>query len=244
MSEIKLFEGIRMYYNNDEILVNLKDVCVGLGFTRTAVSGNETVRWDRVNKYLAEFGIPTSGHEDTMISEPMFYLLAMKANNQKAKEFQKNVAVNIIPNFRKSLYKKEVLKVPENFREALLLAAEQQLVIEQQQTIIKKLEPRSLYFDHMITTDGLVSMQEVAKLLNIKDMGRTKLYQELRKGNVIMKNSTVPYQHFVNKGYFELKEEIVIIKGGIRKVNVVTWTTQKGLAFIFKFFGLTENKNN
>jgi len=94
----------------------------------------------------------------------------------------------------------------------------------------------------MISTDGLVSMQEVAKLLNIKDMGRTKLFQELRNGNVIMKNSTVPYQHFVNKGYFELKEEIVILKGGIRKVNVTTWTTQKGLAFIFKFFGLTENK--
>lgn len=138
--------------------------------------------------------------------------------------------------------KKNILKVPENFREALLLAAEQQLVIEKQETVIKKLEPRSLYFDHMITTDGLVSMQEVAKLLNIKDMGRTKLYEELRKGNVIMKNSTVPYQHFVNKGYFELKEEIVILKGNVRKVNVVTWVTQKGLAFIFKFFGLTENK--
>ncbi len=134
------------------------------------------------------------------------------------------------------------IKVPENFREALLLAAEQQLIIENQNQTIKKLEPRSLYFDQMIATDGLVSMQEVAKLLNIKDLGRTKLFQELRNGNVIMKNSTVPYQHFVNKGYFELKEEIILLKNNTRKVNVVTWTTQKGLAFIFKFFGLTENK--
>lgn len=137
---------------------------------------------------------------------------------------------------------KKTFEIPQNFSEALLLASKQQLVIESQNETIKKLEPRSLYFDQMISTDGLVSMQEVAKLLNIKDMGRTKLFQELRNGNVIMKNSTVPYQHFVNKGYFELKEEIVILKGGIRKVNVTTWTTQKGLAFIFKFFGLTENK--
>ena len=135
-----------------------------------------------------------------------------------------------------------IIQVPQNFREALLLAAEQQLTIDIQNQTIKKLEPRSLYFDRMIITDGLVSMQEVAKLLNIKDMGRTKLFQELRKGNVIMKNSTTPYQHFVNKGYFELKEEIVLLKNDARKVNVVTWTTQKGLAFIFKFFGLTENK--
>lgn len=134
------------------------------------------------------------------------------------------------------------LKLPQNFREALLLAAEQQLTIETQQEQIKKLEPRSLYFEQMITTDGLISMQEVAKLLNIKDVGRTNLYKELRLGNVIMKNSTIPYQHFVNKGYFELKEEIVFLKGDIRKVNVVTYATQKGLAFIFKFFRLTENK--
>lgn len=138
--------------------------------------------------------------------------------------------------------KSSAIKVPENFREALLLAAEQQLIIETQNQTIRKLEPRSLYFDQMIATDGLVSMQEVAKLLNIKDLGRTKLFQELRNGNVIMKNSTVPYQHFVNKGYFELKEEIILLKNNTRKVNVVTWTTQKGLAFIFKFFGLTENK--
>ncbi len=106
----------------------------------------------------------------------------------------------------------------------------------------EKLEPRSLYFDKMINTDGLVSMQEVAKLLNIPDMGRNKMFEKLRVGNVIMKNSTTPYQHFVNKGYFELKEDIVILKGDVRKVNVTTFVTQKGLAFIFKFFGLTEQK--
>ena len=89
----------------------------------------------------------------------------------------------------------------------------------------------------MINTDGLVSMQEVAKLLNIKEMGRNKLFESLRKGNVIMKSSTVPYQHFINKGYFELKEDIVELKGGVRKVNVTIFVTQKGLAFIFKFFG-------
>lgn len=186
--------------------------------------------------------LPLSGSNksiDFAISIEMAKEISMLARTEKGKEARQYF---IACEQKLKETKKNILKVPENFREALLLAAEQQLVIEKQETVIKKLEPRSLYFDHMITTDGLVSMQEVAKLLNIKDMGRTKLYEELRKGNVIMKNSTVPYQHFVNKGYFELKEEIVILKGNVRKVNVVTWVTQKGLAFIFKFFGLTENK--
>ena len=135
----------------------------------------------------------------------------------------------------KELESKSTIQIPTNFSEALLLAYEQQKIIE-------KLTPRSLYFDKMINTDGLVSMQEVAKLLNINDMGRNKMFQKLRIGNIIMKNSTTPYQHFVNKGYFELKEEIVVLKENVRKVNVTTYATQKGLAFIFKFFGLTEQK--
>lgn len=184
--------------------------------------------------------LPLSGSSksvDFAISIEMAKEISMLARTEKGKQ-----ARQYFIDCEKQL--SQFRQIPQNFREALLLAAEQELVIETQKETIKKLEPRSLYFDHMITTDGLVSMQEVAKLLNIKEMGRTKLFQELRKGNVIMKNSTTPYQHFINKGYFELKEEIIILKGNVRKVNVVTWVTQKGLAFIFKFFGLTENKNN
>ena len=45
-------------------------VARGLGFTQIAKSGNEVVRWERVNKYIDELGfsIPTSGH-DTFIPE-------------------------------------------------------------------------------------------------------------------------------------------------------------------------------
>jgi len=138
---------------------------------------------------------------------------------------------------------RNVFQLPTNFREALLLAADQQLKIENQEKIILKLEPRSLYFEKMVNSDGLISMEECAKLLNIKDLGRNKLYKSLRESKVIMKFSTTPYQHFVTKGYFELKEELIEIQKStsvVRKVNTTTYVTQKGLAFIFKLFGLTE----
>lgn len=236
---IEIFEGLRVKNFNGEILINLEDISRGLGFTRIAKSGNETIRWERVNKYLLDYGIPISGHADTMVAESVFYLLAMKANNQTAKEFQVNVATKIIPEYRKKITS-NIQLAPTNFKEALLLAYQQQEVIEEQSKVIQKLEPRSLYFDKMINTDGLVSMQEVAKLLNIQGMGRTIMMDKLRQGNVFMKGHRVPYQHFVNKGYFELKEDIVMLRGGVRKVNVTTYATQKGLAFIFKFFGLTK----
>jgi phage antirepressor YoqD-like protein len=130
-------------------------------------------------------------------------------------------------------------KLPQTYSEALRELAdvtEQKLILEQRN---EKLEPRSTYFEQMIMTDGLISMEQAAKLLNIKDMGRNNLFKALRTGNVIQKHNTSPKQYYIDKGYFELKEEIIEVKK-VRKVIVTTLVTQKGLAFLFKFFGLTK----
>jgi Rha family phage regulatory protein len=130
-------------------------------------------------------------------------------------------------------------KLPQTYSEALRELAdvtEQKLILEQRN---EKLEPRSTYFEQMIMTDGLISMEQAAKLLNIKDMGRNNLFKALRTGNVIQKHNTSPKQYYIDKGYFELKEEIIEVKN-VRKVIVTTLVTQKGLAFLFKFFGLTK----
>ncbi|RKJ61847.1 hypothetical protein D7Y09_15025 [bacterium 1XD42-1] len=76
-------------------------VARGLGFTRIADSGNEVVRWERVEKYLSEIGaVPTCGH-DGFIPENVFYRLAMKAKNDTAERFQAFIADEVIPSIRK-----------------------------------------------------------------------------------------------------------------------------------------------
>lgn len=55
-------KGVRCYEKDGIAFLNLEDVSRGLGFTQIAKSGNEVVRWERVNGYLKELGfIPTSG---------------------------------------------------------------------------------------------------------------------------------------------------------------------------------------
>ncbi len=39
--------------------------------------------------------------------------------------------------------------------------------------------------------------------------GRTRLFRAMREAGVIMKNSTIPYQQFVDAGYFEISQEIL-----------------------------------
>ena len=58
--------------------LNLEAVARGLGFTRTAASGNEVVMWSRVESYLQDLGVHTCAH-DGFIPENIFYRLAMKA---------------------------------------------------------------------------------------------------------------------------------------------------------------------
>ena len=95
-------DKLRIKDKDGEIMINLEDAARGLGFTQNK-KGIEYVRWDRINEYLNDFGFPTSGENEANISESVFYLLAMKANNEAAKEFQIKVATEIIPGYRKGI---------------------------------------------------------------------------------------------------------------------------------------------
>ena len=83
MDEILNISGVECYEKDGTAYLKLETVARGLGFTQIAKSGNEVVRWERVNKYLDELGfsIPTSG-DGVYIPENIFYRLAMKAKNE------------------------------------------------------------------------------------------------------------------------------------------------------------------
>lgn len=59
-----LISGVSCYEQDGTAYLRLEDVARGLGFTRTAASGNEVIRWERVDGYLRELGVPTCGHGD------------------------------------------------------------------------------------------------------------------------------------------------------------------------------------
>ena len=93
--------GVECYEENGTAYLILESVARGLGFTTVATSGNEVVRWSRVEKYLEDLGVNTFAH-DGFIPENVFYRLAMKAKNETAEKFQALVADEIIPTIRKT----------------------------------------------------------------------------------------------------------------------------------------------
>lgn len=96
-----LISGVSCYEQDGTAYLRLEDVARGLGFTRTAASGNEVVMWSRVDGYLSDLGVHTCAH-DGFIPENIFYRLAMKAKNETAEKFQALVADEIIPRIRKT----------------------------------------------------------------------------------------------------------------------------------------------
>lgn len=103
MNELTVIQNVRGYMKNDTAYLNLEDVARGLGFTTVATSGNECVRWARVEEYLNSFGYTISEPcQSAYIPENIFYRLAMKAKNETAEKFQALVADEILPSIRKT----------------------------------------------------------------------------------------------------------------------------------------------
>lgn len=123
-------------------------------------------------------------------------------------------------------------KVPTTFREALLLAAEQQAKIEEQQKQLEIQAPKAEFFDAVADSKTAISLGEAAKVLAIPGIGRNKLFEILREKNVLMKDN-VPYQCFVDRGYFRVLEQHYT-KNGEPCINVKTLVYQRGLDYIRK----------
>lgn len=95
--------------------------------------------------------------------------------------------------------KQPVFDVPQTMSEALMLAAKQQEKIEQNR-------PKVEFAELVEASEGCLRMEAFAKSIGI---GHKKIFRLLRKMHIIQrKPSTLPYQRYLNSGYFEVSETI------------------------------------
>ena len=108
-NEIKVFENadlnlqVKALMNPDgSISVNAEDMAIGFGWVTVAKSGNEVVRWARVNAYCKELQFSQEVGKDDYIPEGLYYLLGMKASNERAQKYQRWLAMEVLPSLRKT----------------------------------------------------------------------------------------------------------------------------------------------
>lgn len=233
MKELKVLNisGVDCYEKDGMAYLKLENVARGLGFTETAASGNECIRWRTVRKYLEDLGIAgcCDGKLPEFIPENIFYRLAMKAKNETAEKFQAKVADEIIPSIRKhGIYATDnviddILNNPDFGIELLTK-------LKEERNARVEAEKKNAILMHVNKT---YTMTEIAKELGMKSAIQLNRLLSEKKVQYQVNGTWVMYSRYSDLGYEEIKQEV--LDSG--KVIYHRRITQMGREFILNLVG-------
>lgn len=222
----------------------LKDVCEIFGETNyRRVSG----RLDEDEKGVSQINTPGGLQSMTVINEAGLYTTLFAMQPEKArgvteeyvqqrqeqlKSFRKWVTSEVLPSIRKNggyIANQENLTPEQIVANALIVA---QNIISQKDKQIEQMKPKAEFFDAVADSRTAISMNEVSKVLGIKGYGRNNLFEFLRN-NGILDRWNVPYQRYIDCGWFRVIEQ-KYTRQGEPCVTTKTLVYQKGVDAIRK----------
>lgn len=188
--------------------------------------------------------IDPHGREQTTncVSEAGLYSIILRSRKPEAKTFKRWITHDVIPSIRKhGIYATEevldkMIDSPE-FGIKLLTSLKEERekrkalesVVEVQGNQLEEQKPLVEFANRVSNTDRLISVGEMAKLLKDKgfNVGRNKFFEYLRNNNILMGNN-VPYQKYIDAGYFQVRE--TSNRNG--EVFLTTYVTGKGQMYL------------
>lgn len=244
-------------YADGSIEFDAEQSAFGFGLTKFS-KGKEYIRWERVNEYL---GLSRSGQQirrGDFITEPQFYKLAIKANNQVAEKFQNWVTSEVLPSIRKhGAYMtpakiEEVLADPDTIiKLATQLKQEREgRLLAEHQNIINR--PKVLFADAVSVSDTPILIGELAKILKqngvetlevdgkVLAMGPNNLFKWMRANNYLISRKGMDYNsptaRAMNMGLFRIKESTHVSGDGVVKITKTPKVTGKGQQYFINKF--------
>lgn len=224
MNDLQIFsyesKQIRTVLINNEPWWVAKDVCDILGYTnsRKAVS-------DHCKGVTNSYPLQTAGgmQELSIINEPDLYRLIVKSTLPSAAKFEQWVFEKVLPSIRKT-GQYSIESDPQKFlAQAVQLANK---LLEEQKPLVE-------FAESVRDSKCGILIRNLAKNLS-PATGEKRLYEWLRQNRIIMPDKTEPYQPFIDKGYFEMKEHIYEDKEGGKHITFTPLVTGKGQIYIEK----------
>ena len=229
-NEIKIFENeefgsVRTMEINGEPYFVGKDVTDILGYQNGSRDINRHVDEDDREKVMIFDG--NQDKESIIINESGLYSLILSSKLPNAKKFKRWVTSEVLPSIRKNggyIANQEQMTPEQIVANALIVA---QNIISQKDRQIEEMKPKAEFFDTVADSKTAISMNEVAKVLDIKGYGRNNLFEFLRE-NKVLDRWNVPYQRYVDNGWFRVIEQHYQ-KNGEPIVTTKTLVYQKGV---------------
>ncbi|BDX45619.1 hypothetical protein L6E_00330 [Enterococcus hirae] len=213
---------VRTILVNDEPYFVGKDVASVLGYSNTKDALSRHV--DLEDKTGSRITTTGQSREMIIINESGLYSLILKSKLPKAKKFKRWVTSEVLPTIRKT---GSFTNVPQNFAQALRLAAdleEKNQLIEQQ---IAEYEPKISYLDTILSSTDTVATSQIAADYGMSAIALNKLLNELGVQHKVS-GQWILYRKHMNQGYTKSHtSEIPKADGGTKVVMNTKWT-QKG----------------
>lgn len=136
---------------------------------------------------------------------------------------------------------KELNQIPQSFSEALKLAYEQSLKIEEQQKQLEAQAPKVLFTEAVMGSSSSCLIGELAKIItqNGYQIGEKRLFKWLRENHYLGikgERYNIPNQQYIEQGLFELKKGTRSGNNGVMHTTITTKVTGKGqVYFVNKF---------
>lgn len=189
---------------------------------------------DEFEEEINEGKISVVDYKDKKGELRLMYILTYNQAKQilvRESKFVRKAMIHYIEELEKQLQSQ--FRVPKTFKEALQLALEQQERIEALELKQEEDRPKVEFYDDVTESKDTVDMGTVAKVLNIKGVGRNKLFEILRDKKILMSNNQ-PYQKYIDNGWFIQIENKFNLPNGDIKINIKTVVFQKGVDGIRK----------
>lgn len=261
MNEILKISNVHGYLDKKDgtAYLNAEDVARGFGFTQVAKSGNVVVRWERVNRYLSEFGfIPTCGDgvkAGDFLPENMVYRLGFKANNEVAQKFQTVLADEVLPAIRRhGAYMTDqalerAITEPDFLIRLATQLKEEQTKRKQAELMLEEQKPAVIFAGSVSASKTSILIGELAKILrgNGIQIGQKRLFRWMRENGYLIKRQgtdyNMPTQRSMEMGLFEIKEGSYTNGNGVNIITKTPKVTGKGqVYFVNKFLNVRGEK--
>lgn len=240
------FGSVRTFEEQGKVLFCGSDIAKALGYSKpnNAISAHCRCALKR--------GIPHPQSTEktiimTFIPEGDVYRLISHSRLPSAEKFESWIFDEVLPTIRRTggyisnedMFIENYLPfLDEPYRDLFRL---QMTAIEKLNERIRHDQPLVEFANQVSNTDNLIDMNAMAKLARAENIpvGRNKLFRWLKGKGVLMANN-LPYQQFIDRGYFAVKESVFEVNG-LKKTYQQTFVTGKGQGFVInllkKYYG-------